>query len=98
MEGLLRLLMIGHRSLGFDFPEGLACLSLGGRCHFPLKCLVDHFFTFSPSPRKPGIHSRPRKSAQDDKWNFCLTTAIIAANRRDHEQTTAPEPHTGLQG
>src|ERR1700737_2378043 len=42
--------------------------------------------------------SRPRKSAQDDKWNFCLTTAIIAANRRDHEQTTAPEPHTGLQG
>src|SRR6202022_3890459 len=45
-----------------------------------------------------GSHSRPRKSAQDDKWNFCLTTAIIAANRRDHEQTTAPEPHTGLQG
>ena len=36
-----------------------------------------------------------RKSAQDDKWNFCLTAAIIAANRRYHEQTTAPEPHTG---
>src|SRR5882757_11268542 len=42
--------------------------------------------------------SRSRKSGQDDKWNFCLTTAIIAANRRDHEQTTAPEPLTGLQG
>src|SRR5258707_6434777 len=39
-----------------------------------------------------------RKSAQDDKWNFCLTTAIFAVNRRDHEQTTAPEPLTGLQG
>src|SRR6202022_2739387 len=57
MEGLLRLLMIGHCGLGFDFPKGLACLSLGGRCHFPLKCLVDHFFTFSPSPRKPGIRT-----------------------------------------
>ena len=36
--------------------------------------------------------SRSRKSEQDDKWSFCLTTAIIAASRRDHEQTTAPEP------
>ena len=42
--------------------------------------------------------SRPRKSAQDDKWNFCLTTAIIAVNRRNHDQTTSPEPLTGLQG
>src|SRR6202171_2238244 len=41
--------------------------------------------------------SRTRKFEQVDKWSFCLTTAIIAANRRDHEQTTAPEPHTGLQ-
>jgi integrase len=40
--------------------------------------------------------SRPRKSAQDDKWNFCLTTAIVAVNRRNHEQTTPPEPLTGL--
>src|ERR1700758_1177103 len=44
------------------------------------------------------LKSRPRKSAQDDKWNFCLTTAIIAVNRRSHEQTTPPEPLTGLQG
>jgi len=43
-----------------------------------------------------GIESRPRKSAQDDKWNFCLTTAIVAVNRRNHEQTTPPEPLTGL--
>ena len=42
--------------------------------------------------------SRSRKTAQYDKWNFCLTTAIIAANRRDYEQKTAPEPLTGLQG
>jgi hypothetical protein len=33
-----------------------------------------------------------RKSAQDDKWSFCLKAAMMAANRRDHEQTTAPEP------
>jgi hypothetical protein len=42
--------------------------------------------------------SRPCKFEQVDKWSFCLTPAIIAANRRDHEQTTAPEPLTGLQG
>src|ERR1700757_4363927 len=42
--------------------------------------------------------SRSRKSGQDDKWNFCLTAAIIAVNRRDHEQTTPAEPLTGLQG
>src|ERR1700737_5300105 len=51
---------------------------------------------------KPGTvirwQSRTRKFEQVDKWSFCLTTAIIAANRRDHEQTTPPEPHTGLQG
>src|SRR5580700_4598228 len=42
--------------------------------------------------------SRPQKSGQDDKWNFCLTAAINAVNRRDHEQTTPAEPLTGLQG
>jgi hypothetical protein len=42
--------------------------------------------------------NRSRKSSHDDKWNFCLTTAIIAVNRRDHKQTTAPEPRTGLPG
>src|SRR5271155_6201748 len=42
--------------------------------------------------------SRSRKFGQDDKWNFCLITAIVAVNRRNHEQTTPPEPLTGLQG
>jgi hypothetical protein len=28
---------------------------------------------------------------------FCLTAAIIAVNRRNHEQTTPAEPLTGLQ-
>ncbi|WP_410051590.1 glycosyltransferase family 25 protein [Bradyrhizobium sp. SZCCHNR2020] len=46
----------------------------------------------------PCMLSWSRRSGQDDKWNFCLTTAIIAANRRDHEETTPPEPLTGLQG
>src|SRR6266436_3043782 len=39
-----------------------------------------------------------RKFGQDDKWNFCLTMAIIAVNRRNHEQTTPAEPLSGLQG
>ena len=40
-----------------------------------------------------------RKSAQGDKWNFCLTAGKIGPRiRRDDEQTTAPEPHTGIQG
>jgi hypothetical protein len=34
--------------------------------------------------------SRTRKFEQVDKWSFCLTTAMIAANRRDHEQATIP--------
>jgi hypothetical protein len=48
--------------------------------------------------RRLGVQSRLRKFEQDDKWNFCLTAAIIAAIRRDCEQTTAPEPHPGFQG
>jgi hypothetical protein len=39
-----------------------------------------------------------RKFEQVDKWSFCLIAAMIAANRRDYEQKTAPEPHTGFQG
>jgi hypothetical protein len=43
--------------------------------------------------------SRSRKSAQDDKWSFCLTTGTLCLRiRRDHDKTTAPEPHPGLQG
>jgi hypothetical protein len=42
--------------------------------------------------------SRSRKFGQDDKWNFCLTAAIIAVNRRNHEQTSPAEPLTGLPG
>src|SRR5438445_3944394 len=43
--------------------------------------------------------SRFRKSEQGDKWSFCLTAGKIGPRiRRDDEQTTTPEPHTGLQG
>ena len=37
------------------------------------------------------------KSGQRDKWSFCLIAAMMTANRRDNEQATAPEPHTGIQ-
>src|SRR5665647_3134116 len=33
--------------------------------------------------------SRLRKFEQVDKWSFCLKAAMIAANRRDHDQVTA---------
>ena len=43
--------------------------------------------------------SRLRKSAQDAKCSFCLTAGMMSPRiRRDHEQTSTPEPHTGLQG
>src|SRR6266571_2278015 len=43
--------------------------------------------------------SRSRKSAQGDKWSFCLTAGTLCLRiRSDHEETTPPEPHTGLQG
>jgi hypothetical protein len=53
----------------------------------------------TPGPQKDALlrKSRSRKFGQDDKWNFCLTAAIIAVNRRNHEQTTPAQPLTGLQ-
>jgi hypothetical protein len=43
--------------------------------------------------------SRSRNSAQGDKWNFCLTAGTLCLRiRSDHEQTSTPEPHSGLQG
>lgn len=42
------------------------------------------------------MKSRSRNSAQDDKCSFCLTAVKIDPRiRRDNEQTSAPEPHTG---
>ena len=40
--------------------------------------------------RFAALESRSRKSAQDDKWSFCLTAGKIGPRiRRDDEQTTA---------
>jgi hypothetical protein len=35
---------------------------------------------------------------EGDKCNFGLKAAMIAANRREHEQTSAPESQPGFQG
>src|ERR1700726_103722 len=51
-----------------------------------------------PAPVTAQTKSRSRKSAQGDKWSFCLKAAMMAANRRDDEQTSPPESLTGLQG
>src|SRR6266513_5223129 len=45
------------------------------------------------------IKSRLSKTEQGDKWSFCLTAGKIGPRiRREDEQTSTPEPHTGLQG
>jgi hypothetical protein len=45
--------------------------------------------------------SRSGKSAQDDKWSFCLTAGTLEPANQERpcrdDQTTAPEPHTGIQ-
>ena len=53
------------------------------------------------SGRLVAIESRreswPQESEQIDKQSFCLTAGKIAPRiRRDDEQTTTPEPHTGF--
>ena len=38
-----------------------------------------------------------KKSQRNDKWGFCLTAGTLSQQiRRNHDETTAPEPHTGL--
>ena len=38
------------------------------------------------------------KSAQGDKWSFCLTAGTLCPRiRRNHGQTSTPEPLTGIQ-
>src|SRR5690554_1714539 len=38
------------------------------------------------------------KTGQRDKWILCLMAASMAANRSDHDETTPPQPHAGVQG
>src|SRR6266567_2459070 len=46
-----------------------------------------------------GAQSWLGKTEQSDKWSFCLTAGKIDPRiRRDDEQTSTPEPHTGFQG
>jgi putative transposase len=40
----------------------------------------------------------PGKFGQLDKWSFCLKAARMPRTRRDHDETDAPEPLTGIQG
>jgi Zn-dependent protease len=52
-----------------------------------------------PVPVNFRAQSWPQESEQRDKWSFCLTAGKIDPRiRRDDEQTSTPEPHTGFQG
>ncbi|TFV67131.1 hypothetical protein E4K64_38860 [Bradyrhizobium frederickii] len=67
-----------------------------------------HLFPLAADLRKLGIEgpigfflhmSWSRKSEQRDKWSFCLTAGKIDPRiRRDDEQTSTAEPHSGFQG
>lgn len=51
------------------------------------------------APQAPGatlLRSRVRNLV--DNWSFCLKAAMMAANRRDQEQTNRAEPQPGFQG
>ena len=88
----------GHRCLA-NLVQGTVCKILGQEEVKPHK--VRYYLERRDAEfeqKMAEVQSRSRKSEQDDKWNFCLTTAIIAVHRRNHEQTTPPEPLTGLQG
>jgi len=54
-----------------------------------------------PSPwgeAAKGIQRWLGKIGQGDRWSFCLTAGKMSLRfRRDNEQTSMPEPHTGLQ-
>src|ERR1700730_5864930 len=81
--------------------------SLMAQQHRPILCLSPARWGFRQGQAKT-LHyrgfcnftkSRTRKFEQDAKWSFCLTAGTIGPRiRRDHEQATAPEPLTGLQG
>src|SRR5436853_3709406 len=61
--------------------------------------LLSGLFAPTAPDRSYAQQSWRRKFGRDDKWSFCLTAGTLCLRiRSDHEQTTAPEPHTGLQG
>jgi hypothetical protein len=38
------------------------------------------------------------KFGQVDKWSFCLRAASMPRIRSDHDETSPPDPRTGIQG
>jgi 2-keto-4-pentenoate hydratase/2-oxohepta-3-ene-1,7-dioic acid hydratase in catechol pathway len=79
--------------------ELVAALKSGG-ANIPAEKALEHVYGYALGldMTRRDLQSRLRKFEQVDKWSFCLKAAMIAANRRDHEQTTAPEPQPGFQG
>jgi hypothetical protein len=97
-EGALRLVgganATGAIATGVAYHSFSANVSVQGTIKFAGVLFLLGILSFAFA-----YESRCRKSAQDDKWSFCLTAGTLCLRiRRDHEQTTAPEPHTGLQG
>ena len=70
-----------------------------------LGALLPCFWIYAEVGRDIHAHAAPanqswsQESEQGDKWSFCLTAGKIGPRiRRDNEQTSTPEPHTGFQG
>src|SRR3954447_11350660 len=54
-------------------------------------------------PSVPGPESNHNqrwlaKFGQVDKWSFCLRAASMPRIRSDHDETSPPDPRTGIQG
>ncbi|MGY4281266.1 hypothetical protein ACVWXO_000486 [Bradyrhizobium sp. LM2.7] len=88
---------LGRLTYGTPPPPRLSPLRSAG-FRKALRCAADRSPPCSGA-RAAEVQSRLRKSAQDVKWSFCLTTGTIGPRiRRDDEQTSTPESLTGLQG
>ena len=81
------------------FPEP-ALLSQGDPdIDFMTQMRVHHTGAIEMAKVALGQESWLRKFGQCDKWSFCLTAGKIGPRiRSNHEQTTTPESHSGIQG
>jgi hypothetical protein len=79
---------------------GLCLRPAGGVRGSVRVCAIQTEIAAAPNPRgTPAGLSWSRKSEQRDKWSFCLTAGKIDPRiRRDDEQTSTAEPHSGFQG
>jgi len=68
-----------------------------------LAVLLEHFGTIEdPRDVRRILHPLSERwlanFGQVDKWSFCLRAASMPRIRSDHDETSPPDPRTGIQG